>query len=85
MARPTNIDRSLNDLVDHSKDAIENVDAMTTWAERQMEIARNTFDKPRQAQLAELFLHLSLMSQTVAKINHTAQEAKNGNYANFDS
>jgi hypothetical protein len=84
MARLTNVERSLNDLVAHSKDAIEKVDAMTTWAEKQMEISRNTFDKPRQAQLAELFLHLSRMSQTVAKINHTAQEAKNGNYADFD-
>ncbi len=73
MARPTTEQAALRVIAEQADTAVESLDAVLCWLEREIEIAGNAFDKPRQGRLATLSTASARIAQALYHIKSATQ------------
>lgn len=68
MGRPYKAEQSLSRIGELSADATDDLTAIIAWAEAELSIAQQTFDKPRQGRVASLMIHVSRLTLAVSNI-----------------
>lgn len=73
MARPTLEQAALRTIAEQADTAVENLDTVLCWLEREIEIASHSFDKPRQGRLAALSTASARVLQALYNIRNQTQ------------
>ncbi len=73
MARPTLEQTALRTIAEQADTAVEALDIILCWLEREGEIAANSFDKPRQGRLATLSTASARVMQALYNIKNQTQ------------
>jgi len=73
MARPTLEQAALRTIAEQADTAVEALDVVLCWLERESEIAANSFDKPRQGRLAVLSTASARVLQALYNIKNQTQ------------
>ena len=73
MSRPTLEEARLRQIAELSTDGGEDLEAIINWAEKELELAQNCFDKPRQARVAHLMINVSRLTLALSRIQQQAK------------
>jgi hypothetical protein len=80
MARPTNQQRGIEYASEIMAESVEHMESLLAWSGREKEIAAESFDKARQARLAELNQQIAMLAVSVTKLNLVIEGARRGEY-----
>lgn len=70
MARPTLEQAALRTIAEQADTGLEYLDVILCWLEREIDIAGNSFDKPRQGRLAALSTASARIAQVLYNIKN---------------
>jgi hypothetical protein len=72
MARPTPNEAAMKRIAESCTTSQEDLGEVITWAENELRIAQDAFDKPRQARIARLMINVSRLTLTLSSISREA-------------
>ena len=73
MARPYLEEQALKRIAEMCPDITESIEEINRWAETELQIAQQCFDKPRQGRIAQLLIHVNDIQTAAAKIQYEAK------------
>ncbi|MBI1298714.1 hypothetical protein GC175_27585 [bacterium] len=76
MARPHLETQALRRISELSTETTEELEAIVNWAETEMSIAQDAFDKPRQGRVGRLLVNVSRLTLLLSKIQQETTEGR---------